>query len=65
MWIGSGIRKKLIPDPGVKKAQYPGSGSLTKTSYLRVCVGERNIISLLLLLLVDVKGRGSLHSRYR
>jgi hypothetical protein len=25
----SGIRKKPIPDPGVKKAPYPGSGSAT------------------------------------
>jgi hypothetical protein len=25
----SGIRKKLIPDPGVKKASDPGSGTAT------------------------------------
>jgi hypothetical protein len=32
LWIWdprSGIRKKPIPDPGVKKAQDPGSGSAT------------------------------------
>jgi hypothetical protein len=29
MGLGSGIRKKPIPDPGVKKAPDPGSGSAT------------------------------------
>jgi hypothetical protein len=29
MGLGSGIRKKPIPDPGVKKALDPGSGSAT------------------------------------
>jgi hypothetical protein len=29
MVLGSGIRKKPIPDPGVKKAPDPGSGSAT------------------------------------
>ncbi len=29
MWVRSGIRKKLIPDPGVKKALDPESGSAT------------------------------------
>jgi hypothetical protein len=29
MDLGSGIRKKPIPDPGVKKAPDPGSGSAT------------------------------------
>jgi hypothetical protein len=29
IWVGSGIWKKLIPDPGVKKAPDPGSGSAT------------------------------------
>jgi hypothetical protein len=28
--LGSGFRKKPIPDPGVKKAPDPGSGSATK-----------------------------------
>ncbi len=28
MGLGSGIRKKPIPDPGVKKAQDPGSATL-------------------------------------
>jgi hypothetical protein len=27
--VGSGIRKKLIPDPGIKKAPDPASGSAT------------------------------------
>jgi hypothetical protein len=36
MSLGSGIRKKPIPDPGVKKAPDPGSGSATlvKTLFL-------------------------------
>jgi hypothetical protein len=29
MSLGSGIRNKPIPDPGVKKAPDPGSGSAT------------------------------------
>jgi hypothetical protein len=29
MGLGSGIRKKPIPDPGVKKAADPGSGFAT------------------------------------
>ena len=29
MGLGSGIRKKPIPDPGVKKVPDPGSGSAT------------------------------------
>jgi hypothetical protein len=29
MGLGSGIRKKPNPDPGVKKAPDPGSGSAT------------------------------------
>jgi hypothetical protein len=29
MGLGSGIREKPIPDPGVKKAPDPGSGSAT------------------------------------
>jgi hypothetical protein len=31
IWVGSGVRKKLIPDPvpEVKKASDPGSGSVT------------------------------------
>jgi len=29
MGLGSGIRKKSIKDPGVKKAPDPGSGSAT------------------------------------
>jgi hypothetical protein len=29
MGLGSGIQKKPIPDPGVKKAPDPGSGSAT------------------------------------
>ncbi len=29
MGLGSGILKKPIPDPGVKKATDPGSGSAT------------------------------------
>jgi len=36
--LGSGIRKKPIPDPGVKKAQDPESGSAT-LQFSR-CAGE-------------------------
>ena len=48
MILGSGIRKKPIPDPGVKKATDPGSGSailLTtgeKASYSIYSVGGPN-----------------------
>jgi hypothetical protein len=31
MGLGSGIRKKPIPDPGVKKAPDPGSATLQAT----------------------------------
>jgi hypothetical protein len=33
MDLGSGIRKKPIPDPGVKKAPDPGSATLSETLY--------------------------------
>jgi hypothetical protein len=33
MDLGSGIRKKPIQDPGVKKAPDPGSGSTTLISF--------------------------------
>jgi hypothetical protein len=36
--LGSGIRKKHIPDPGVKKAPDPGSGSATLHTVLRIRV---------------------------
>ncbi len=36
MGWGSGIRKKPIPDPGVKKAPDPRSGSATLLSCIRI-----------------------------
>jgi hypothetical protein len=33
MGLGSGYRKKPIPDPGVKKAPDPGSGTLAMINY--------------------------------
>ena len=41
MDLGSGIRKKPIPDPGVKKAPDPGSGSATL-----VGSNEKNLLAL-------------------
>jgi hypothetical protein len=41
MALGSGIRKKPIPDPGVKKAPDPGSGSATL-----VGSNEKNLLAL-------------------
>ena len=41
MGLGSGIRKKPIPDPGVKKAPDPGSGSSTLPKGIRVKLGWR------------------------
>jgi hypothetical protein len=45
MGLGSGIRKKPIPDPGSqgKKAPDPGSGSATlrATGVVYVCLGSR------------------------
>ncbi len=37
MGLGSGIRKKPIPDPGVKKAPDPGSGSATLHTTPTLC----------------------------
>ncbi len=43
MGLGSGIREKPIPDPGVKKAQDPGSGSATLLYYwITVRIRNRN-----------------------
>ncbi len=47
MGLGSGIREKPIPDPGVKKAPDPGSGSakLLKSNFffcLRNCTKKRS-----------------------
>jgi hypothetical protein len=46
MGLGSGIRKKPIPDPGVKKAPDPGSGSATlavrKFSFISKCNLKHN-----------------------
>jgi hypothetical protein len=38
MDLGSGIRKKPIPDPGVKKAPDPGSGSATLIKSVSFCL---------------------------
>jgi hypothetical protein len=49
MGLGSGIRKKPIPDPGVKKASDPGSGSATLgigLSYQPVVPWNRFLCSL-------------------
>ncbi len=44
MGLGSGIRKKPIPDPGVKKAPDPGSGSATLVERYRIQF-QRSVVS--------------------
>jgi hypothetical protein len=39
MGLGSGIRKKAIPDPGVKKAPDPGSATLNDAGALQLEMG--------------------------
>ncbi len=42
MVLGSGIRKKPIPDPCVEKTPDPGSGSATLLNY---CVADPGCVS--------------------
>jgi hypothetical protein len=48
MGLGSGIRKKPIPDPGsrVKKAPDPGSGSATLFYFLRLPTSVKYLFSI-------------------
>jgi hypothetical protein len=41
MGLGSGIRKRPIPDPGAKKAPDPGSGSATLIKRFKGKEGKR------------------------
>jgi hypothetical protein len=48
MGLGSGIRKKPIPDPGVKKAPDPGSATLEITRFdgtimSKICDSQKEI----------------------
>jgi hypothetical protein len=48
MGLGCGIRKKPIPDPGIKKAPDPGSGSATLGSRLgiRIQAGQKKFFKM-------------------
>jgi hypothetical protein len=41
MALGSGIREKSIPDPGVKKAPDPGSATLTANQSMVSCTHDK------------------------